>query len=103
MLPSLLATVFMQLSSALKHSPPNDLVVSDAFTLLIIFPKSVLEIKANYLLSFYRFTFAAGIGKAHSEGIKVIVGIINKKETVLKYAKKGVDGISSDKPDILGS
>ena len=34
-------------------------------------------------------------------GLKVIVWTINRKEDVEKFVRKGVDGISSDYPDIL--
>jgi glycerophosphoryl diester phosphodiesterase len=63
--------------------------------------KAALELRANYLLPLYRFTHTANIKKAHENGIKVIVWTINKQEEVLEYVKKGVDGIASDKPDIL--
>lgn len=63
--------------------------------------KFALELKAKYLLSLYRFTHTVNIKKAHEKGLKVIVWTINKKEEVIEYKKKGVDGIASDKPDIL--
>jgi len=63
--------------------------------------QSALELKAEYLLPLYRFTHSANIRKAHENGLKVIVWTINKKEDVAEYRKKGVDGIASDKPDIL--
>jgi glycerophosphoryl diester phosphodiesterase len=63
--------------------------------------KAALELKANYLLAFYRFTHTANVQKAHQNGLKVIVWTINKPEEVEEYAAKGVDGIASDKPDIL--
>lgn len=62
---------------------------------------SALELKANYLLSLYRFTHAVNVKKAHEKGLKVIVWTINRKEEVAEYMKKGVDGIASDRPDIL--
>ena len=63
--------------------------------------KSALELKANYLLALYRFTHTANVQKAHEKGLKMIVWTINKPEEVEEYAAKGVDGIASDKPDIL--
>jgi glycerophosphoryl diester phosphodiesterase len=63
--------------------------------------KAALELKANYLLAFYRFTHTVNVQKAHENGLKVIVWTINKPEEVEEYAAKGVDGIASDKPDIL--
>ncbi|HUK85477.1 MAG TPA: glycerophosphodiester phosphodiesterase family protein [Candidatus Acidoferrum sp.] len=63
--------------------------------------KAALELKANYLLPLYRFTHTANVEKAHENGLKVVVWTINKPEEVKEYAKKGVDGIASDNPDIL--
>jgi len=63
--------------------------------------KTALELKASYLVSFYKFTHTANVQKAHENGLKVIVWTINEPEEVAEYEKKGVDGIASDKPDIL--
>jgi len=63
--------------------------------------KAALELKANYLLPLYRFTHTANVQKAHENGLKVIVWTINKQEEVSEYVKKGVDGIASDRPDML--
>jgi glycerophosphoryl diester phosphodiesterase len=63
--------------------------------------KAALEVEASYLLPLYRFTHTANVKKAHENGLKVIVWTINKPEEVIEYVKKGVDGIASDKPDIL--
>jgi glycerophosphoryl diester phosphodiesterase len=63
--------------------------------------QSALELKAEFLLSLYRFTHSANVKKAHEKGLKVIVWTINKPEEVIEYKKKGVDGIASDRPDIL--
>jgi glycerophosphoryl diester phosphodiesterase len=63
--------------------------------------KAALELKANYLLPLYRFTHTANVEKAHEKGVKVIVWTINTAEEAAQYAKKGVDGIASDKPDIF--
>jgi len=63
--------------------------------------KAALELKANYLLPLYRFTRAEEIKKAHENGLKIIVWTINDEKEVSAYVKKGVDGITSDKPNIL--
>lgn len=63
--------------------------------------KTALELRANYLLPLYRFTHTTNVQKAHENGLKLIVWTINKQEEVSEYVKKGVDGIASDKPDIL--
>ncbi len=63
--------------------------------------KTALELKANYLLALYRFIHTANVVKAHENGLKMIVWTINSPQEVAEYARKGVDGIASDKPDIL--
>jgi glycerophosphoryl diester phosphodiesterase len=63
--------------------------------------KAALELKANYLIALYRFTHTANVQKAHENNLKIIVWTINTPEEAQEYAKKGVDGIASDKPDIL--
>jgi glycerophosphoryl diester phosphodiesterase len=63
--------------------------------------KAALELKANYLLALYRFTHTANVEKAHECGLKVIVWTINSLQEAEEFGKKGVDGIASDKPDIL--
>ena len=63
--------------------------------------KAALDLKANYLVALYRFTHTATVQKAHENGLKIIVWTINTPEEAQEYAKKGVDGIASDKPDIL--
>ena len=63
--------------------------------------KAALDLKSNYLLALYRFTHTANVEKAHENGLKVIVWTINSQSEAETYAKKGVDGIASDKPDIL--
>jgi len=63
--------------------------------------QSALKLGAKYLLPFYRFTHASNVEKAHENGLKVIVWTVNDPEEVSKYVRMGVDGIASDKPDIL--
>jgi len=63
--------------------------------------KAALELKADYLVAFYRFTHTANVAKAHENGLKVVVWTINTSKEVEEYGVKGVDGITSDKPDIL--
>jgi len=63
--------------------------------------KAALDLRASHLLPLYRFTHTANVKKAHENGLKVIVWTINNPEEVPQYIKKGVDGIASDRPDIL--
>ena len=62
---------------------------------------AALNLKAQYLVSLYRFTHAKNIEDAHNHDLKVIVWTINDKEEIKNYKAKGVDGIASDKPDIF--
>jgi glycerophosphoryl diester phosphodiesterase len=62
---------------------------------------AALGLGAGYILPLYRFTHSAFVRKAHENELKVIVWTINNREEASEYAKKEVDGIASDKPDIL--
>jgi len=63
--------------------------------------EAALDLKAQWLLAFYKFTHTVNVQKAHENGLKVIVWTANTPEEVAEMVKKGVDGIASDKPDIL--
>ncbi|MEM2939434.1 MAG: glycerophosphodiester phosphodiesterase family protein [Candidatus Bathyarchaeia archaeon] len=63
--------------------------------------RAALLLRAQYLLPLYKFAHSILISRAHEKGLKVIVWTINTLEEALEYVKKGVDGIASDKPDIL--
>ncbi|OGW72568.1 MAG: hypothetical protein A2484_08515, partial [Nitrospirae bacterium RIFOXYC2_FULL_44_7] len=62
---------------------------------------SALKLKAQYLVALYKFTHTKNIEDAHKKNLKVIVWTINTKEEAEEYRAKGVDGIASDKPDVL--
>lgn len=64
---------------------------------------AALKLNAQYLVTLYRFTHTEDVEKAHKNNLKVIVWTINTKQEVKDYIAKGVDGIASDKPDILKS
>ncbi|MGC9037158.1 MAG: glycerophosphodiester phosphodiesterase [Candidatus Micrarchaeia archaeon] len=63
--------------------------------------EAALALKASYVLPLYRFTHTKNVEDAHRNGLKVIVWTINTREEAEEYAKKGVDGIASDYPEIL--
>ena len=63
--------------------------------------KAALDLKAQWLLAFYRFTHTANVQKAHENGLKVVVWTVNTPNEVAEMKKKSVDGVASDKPDIL--
>ena len=62
---------------------------------------SAIKLKSQYLLPLYRFSHTKNIEEAHRHNLKVVVWTINSKDEAEKYRAKGVDGIASDKPDIL--
>ncbi|MBS7624065.1 glycerophosphodiester phosphodiesterase [Candidatus Bathyarchaeota archaeon] len=62
---------------------------------------AALSLRAQYLFPMYKFAHTSLIKKAHEKGLKVVVWTINAQEEAIEYAKKGVDGIASDRPDIL--
>jgi glycerophosphoryl diester phosphodiesterase len=63
--------------------------------------KAALALKAQWLVTLYRFTHTANVQKAHENGLQVLVWTVNTAEEAAAMAKKGVDGIATDKPDIL--
>jgi glycerophosphoryl diester phosphodiesterase len=65
--------------------------------------KAALDLKAQWLLSLYRFIHTANVEKAHANGLKVLAWTVNTPEEVAELVKKGVDAIASDKPDILAA
>lgn len=62
---------------------------------------AALRLGAQYLVPLYRFIHTRNVDNAHRSNLKVIVWTINTEEEARKYAAKGVDGIASDRPDIL--
>ncbi|MDQ7786755.1 MAG: glycerophosphodiester phosphodiesterase [Thermodesulfovibrionales bacterium] len=62
---------------------------------------AALRLNAQYIVPLYRFVHAAKVTKAHKKGLKVIVWTINTENEARTYRAKDVDGIATDKPDIL--
>jgi glycerophosphoryl diester phosphodiesterase len=62
---------------------------------------SAMALHSQYLLPLYKFIHTKNVGEAHKNNLKVVVWTINSKDDVETYRAKGVDGIVSDKPDIL--
>jgi len=63
--------------------------------------ETALRLNAQYLVALYRFVHRKNVAKAHKSNLKVIVWTINTKMEAEEYVAKDVDGIASDKPDIL--
>ena len=63
--------------------------------------ETALRLNAQYLVALYRFVHRKNVAKAHKSNLKVIVWTINTKKEAEEYVAKDVDGIASDKPDIL--
>lgn len=64
---------------------------------------SALRLNAQYLVPLYRLVYTKNIIDAHKNKLKVIVWTINTAEEAEEYRGKGVDGIATDKPDIIKS
>ncbi|MEW5746623.1 MAG: glycerophosphodiester phosphodiesterase [Nitrospirota bacterium] len=62
---------------------------------------AALKLDARYIVPLYRIAHTRTIEDAHSHNLKVVVWTINTKKEVAACKAKGVDGIASDKPDIL--
>ncbi len=62
---------------------------------------SAMALHSQYLLPLYKFIHTKNVGEAHKNNLKVVVWTINSRDEVETYRAKGVDGIVSDKPDIL--
>jgi len=64
---------------------------------------AALGLNAQYLVPFYRLIHTKDVADAHKNRLKVIVWTINTEQEAKEYRTKGVDGIASDKPDILSN
>jgi len=64
--------------------------------------KAALKLGVGYLIPFYLFVRTRDVEKAHENGLKVVVWVINGRAKALRLMKKGVDGIMSDRPELLG-
>jgi glycerophosphoryl diester phosphodiesterase len=62
---------------------------------------SALKLNAQYLVPLYKLTHTKNIEDAHKNNLKVIVWTINTADEAEEYRDKGVDGIATDKPDII--
>ncbi len=62
---------------------------------------SAIRLNAQYLLPLFSVFHTKNIQEAHNNNLKVVVWTINSRKEVEKYKAKGVDGIASDRPDIL--
>ncbi len=62
---------------------------------------TAINLKAQYLVPLYRFIHSKNIENAHKKNLKLIVWTINTEHEAKEYKAKGVDGIATDKPDIL--
>jgi len=63
--------------------------------------ETALEIKLNYLKPIWFSCHSDIIKKSHENGIKVLTWVVNEKSKAQEFVKKGIDGIVTDKPDIL--
>lgn len=59
------------------------------------------RIKFYSVNPYYKFTTSSKIKKYHEQGLKVNVWTVNDPKTMLKLISKNVDGIITNRPDIL--
>jgi glycerophosphoryl diester phosphodiesterase len=50
--------------------------------------KAALELKAQWLLGFYKFVHTANVQKAHENGLKILVWTVNTAQEAADMAKK---------------
>jgi glycerophosphoryl diester phosphodiesterase len=62
---------------------------------------SAVRLRVRYLIPLYRLVHTKDIRETHATGLQVIVWTINSRTEAETFAGKGVDGIVSDRPDIL--
>ncbi|RLI04269.1 hypothetical protein DRO26_04925, partial [Candidatus Bathyarchaeota archaeon] len=63
--------------------------------------KLAREAKADVIFPEYRYTTEEMIKKIHDEGLTVYIWTINNRQLADSFIETGVDGIVTDKPDIL--
>ncbi len=63
--------------------------------------KTAIDLKAQWLLAFFRFAHTPNVQKAHENGLKVLVWTVNANQEVAEMIKKGVDAVATDKPDMF--
>jgi glycerophosphoryl diester phosphodiesterase len=63
--------------------------------------KTALNLKVDYLIPFYRVCTTRLVKEAHKNRIKVFVWTINTEKRARLFVKRGVDGIITDKPDVI--
>jgi glycerophosphoryl diester phosphodiesterase len=62
---------------------------------------TAMRLRAQYLVALCRYVHRRTIAKAHKHGLKVIVWTVNAVEEARRFIAKGVDGITTDRPDIF--
>lgn len=65
------------------------------------FHRKLKEVDTEYVALYQRLVKKTDIDLYHSLGIKVFVFVINSEAAMRKFIAMGVDGIKTDKPDLL--
>ena len=66
-----------------------------------VFPiRRLMKCKADFVSPYYVLIRSGFISRAHRYNYPVYVWTLNDKKRIMKFLKKGVDGIISDRPDI---
>lgn len=98
------SVLFISFSS--KHLVEVKSIVNNAYTGLIYFKPSdgIIQAKrigALAVLPYFRFATAKAINFAHRLKLKMIAWTVNDLSTAEKLWRNGVDGITTDRPDVL--
>lgn len=62
---------------------------------------AALRLQAQYLVPLYKLVHTRNIHEAHNNNLKVIVWTVNTKREAADCRAKGVDGIASDRPEVI--
>lgn len=67
------------------------------------FQRKLKKVDTEYVTLYHRLCTKEDVDLYHSLGIKVFVFTLNKEKNMRKFIAMGVDGIKTDKPDLLHS
>lgn len=62
---------------------------------------AALGLKAQYLVPLFRLVHTRNVQDAHKNNLKVIVWTVNTEKEAADCRAKGVDGIASDRPEVV--
>ncbi len=67
----------------------------------VLFKRKVNSLLPEYISLYARFCSKTDVDFYHSLGVKVFVYVVNKEKNMQKFIEMGIDGIKTDRPDLL--